>query len=82
VATRRVDCAGQRNLDVARLASPLPVPGAAIYTRQDGIVAWESCRSDDLNCQAIEVGGSHFAACRNPDVFRAVAQRLSERLIQ
>jgi pimeloyl-ACP methyl ester carboxylesterase len=66
-------------IDVARLASPLPVPAAAIYTRQDGIVAWESCRSDDLNCQAIEVGGSHFAVCRNPDVFRAVARRLSDR---
>jgi pimeloyl-ACP methyl ester carboxylesterase len=64
-------------IDVARLASPLPVPAAAIYTRQDGIVAWESCRSDGLNCQAIEVGGSHFAVSRNPDVLRAVAQQLS-----
>jgi pimeloyl-ACP methyl ester carboxylesterase len=67
-------------MDIARLASPLPVPAAAIYTRQDGIVAWESCRSDDLDCQAIEVDGSHFAVCRNPDVFRAVARRLSDRL--
>jgi pimeloyl-ACP methyl ester carboxylesterase len=66
-------------IDVARLALPLPVPAAAIYTRQDGIVAWESCRSDDLNCQAIEVAGSHFAVCRNPDVFRAVAQQLGDR---
>jgi pimeloyl-ACP methyl ester carboxylesterase len=65
-------------IDLARLASPLPVPAAAIYTRQDGIVAWESCRNDDRNCQAIEVEGSHFAVCRNPDVFRAVAQRLSD----
>jgi pimeloyl-ACP methyl ester carboxylesterase len=69
-------------IDVARLASPLPVPAAAIYTCQDGIVAWESCRSDDLNCQAIEVAGSHFAACRNPDVFRAVAQQLGDRPTQ
>jgi pimeloyl-ACP methyl ester carboxylesterase len=64
-------------IDVERLASPLPVPAAAIYTREDGIVAWESCRSDDADCTAIEVGGSHFAACRNPDVFRAVVQQLS-----
>jgi hypothetical protein len=63
-------------IDVARLASPLPVPAAAIYTREDGIVAWESCRSDDCDCPAIEVGGSHFAVCRNPDVFRAVVQQL------
>jgi hypothetical protein len=66
-------------IDVARLGRPLPVPSTAIYTRQDGVVAWESCRSDDdLNCVAIEVGGSHIAACRNPDVFRAVARRLGE----
>lgn len=65
-------------IDVARLASPLPVPGAAIYTREDGVVAWESCRIDDLNCPAIEVEGSHFAISRNPDAFRAVARRLSD----
>jgi pimeloyl-ACP methyl ester carboxylesterase len=66
-------------IDVARLAAPLPVPAAAIYSRQDGIVAWESCRTDDADCAAIEVAGSHFAACRNPDVFRAVALRLGDR---
>jgi pimeloyl-ACP methyl ester carboxylesterase len=64
-------------IDVARLASPLAMPSVAIYTRQDGIVAWESCRNDD--CTAIEVEGTHFATCRNPDVFRAVAQQLSEQ---
>ena len=69
-------------IDVARLASPLPVPATAIYTRDDGIVAWESCRTDDVNCETIEVDGTHFAACRNPKVFRAVAQRLSEHSVQ
>jgi hypothetical protein len=54
------------------------VPATAIYTREDGIVAWESChRADEVNCETIEVDGTHFAACRNPKVFRAVAQRLS-----
>jgi pimeloyl-ACP methyl ester carboxylesterase len=65
-------------IDVARLATPLPVPAAAIYTRDDGIVAWESCRSDDLDGPAIEVAGSHFAVCNNPDMLRAVARRLGE----
>ena len=69
-------------LDVARLASPLPVPATAIYTREDGIVAWESCRTDEVNCETIEVDGTHFAACRNPKVFRAVAQGLSEHSTQ
>ena len=66
-------------IDLARLASPLPVPAAAIYSREDGVVAWESCRCDDVNCQAIEVDGTHCAACRNPRVFCAVAERLGER---
>jgi len=65
-------------IDVARLATPLPVPAAAIYTREDGIVAWESCRSGDG--PAVEVAGSHFAVWRNPDVLRAVARRLGQQL--
>jgi pimeloyl-ACP methyl ester carboxylesterase len=69
-------------IDVARLASPLPVPATAIYSRQDGVVAWESCRNDDANCLAIEVKGTHFGACRNPEVFRAVARRLGDRAIK
>jgi pimeloyl-ACP methyl ester carboxylesterase len=69
-------------IDVARLASPLPVPATAIYSRQDGVVAWESCRSEDENCLAIEVKGTHFGACRNPDVFRAVARRLGDRSVR
>ncbi len=67
-------------IDVARLAAPLPVPSAAIYSRDDGIVAWESCRSDDKDCQAIEINCMHFEAPRNPQVLRAVAQRLSQQL--
>jgi pimeloyl-ACP methyl ester carboxylesterase len=69
-------------IDVARLASPLPMPATAIYSRQDGVVAWESCRSEDTNCLAIEVAGTHFGACRNPDVFRTVARRLADPLIK
>ena len=67
-------------IDVARLATPLPVPATAIYTRQDGVVAWESCCSDEHGCQSVEVESSHFAVCRNPDMLRAVARRLGEQL--
>jgi hypothetical protein len=28
----------------APFAAPLPVPSTAIYSRTDGIVAWQSCR--------------------------------------
>jgi len=64
-------------LDVARLATPLPVPSTAIFTRDDGIVAWQSCRRDERGCESIEVGGPHLSICRNPDVLRAVAEKLS-----
>jgi len=63
-------------LDVARLATPLPVPSTAIFTRDDGIVAWQSCRRDDARCESVEVGGPHLSLGRNPDVLRAVAARL------
>src|SRR5262249_44726444 len=63
-------------LDVARLATPLPVPSTAIFTRDDGVVAWQSCRRDDARCESVEVGGPHLSLGRNPDVLRAVAARL------
>jgi pimeloyl-ACP methyl ester carboxylesterase len=65
-------------VDVARLSTPLPVPAAAIYSRQDGIVAWESCLSDDA--PAVEVAGSHFRVYRDADTLRAVARQLGEQL--
>jgi pimeloyl-ACP methyl ester carboxylesterase len=66
------------DVDLERLASPLPVPSAAIYSRQDGIVAWESCCGDEANCASVEVAATHFTACRDAEVLRAVAQRLGE----
>ena len=64
-------------IDVARLAAPLAVPSCAIFSREDGTVAWESCRSRDPNCLNIEASGPHSSIQRNPDVLRAVALRLA-----
>ena len=63
-------------IDVPRLAEPLPIPSCAIFTRDDGTVAWESCRSADPNCLNIEASGPHSSIQRNPEVLRAVAMRL------
>jgi pimeloyl-ACP methyl ester carboxylesterase len=63
-------------IDVARLAVPLPVPSCAIFSRDDGTVAWETCRSADPNCLNIEASGPHSSIQRNPHVLRAVAMRL------
>lgn len=63
-------------IDIDRLASPLPVPAVAIFSREDGLVAWESCRRDEANCSCVEVTGPHLTICRSPDVLRAVAAAL------
>jgi len=67
-----------REVDIARLATPLPVPATAVYTREDGLVAWETCRTEEPNGVAFEVPGKHVTICRNPATLRIVAQRLAE----
>lgn len=66
-----------REIDLARVAAPLPIPSTAIFTRDDGIVAWESCRTEEPQGVSIEVRGPHITICRNPDVLRTVAERLA-----
>jgi pimeloyl-ACP methyl ester carboxylesterase len=63
-------------IDIDRLALPLPMSSTAIFTRDDGLVAWESCRRDEQNSRTVEVAGPHLTICRNPDVLRAVATSL------
>ncbi|NYH93741.1 esterase/lipase family protein [Novosphingobium marinum] len=57
---------------------PLKVPSTAIYSKTDGITAWENCISetDDIT-ENIEVWSSHFGFVANPAVFYAVADRLA-----
>jgi pimeloyl-ACP methyl ester carboxylesterase len=62
---------------IERLAQPLPVPSTAFFTRGDGVVAWESCRSDDHDCMNIEVDGHHMTICRNPVVLKHLVERLA-----
>lgn len=65
------------DLDVARLRRPLPVPAMALYTREDGIVAWQSCVGDEPGDGAADVGGAHVTICRNPAALALVARRLA-----
>ncbi|TSD99192.1 alpha/beta hydrolase [Skermania sp. ID1734] len=59
---------------------PLPVPATSIYSRLDGIVAWQACLdiSSDT-AENIEVWGSHFGFGHHPAVLYAVADRLAQR---
>lgn len=74
VAHRYVD-----GFDFQRLQRPLPMPSLAIYTREDGIVSWESCVSDEPLGANVEVSGRHMVICQYPQVIRAVSEWLAQR---
>lgn len=57
-----------------------PVPTTSIYSRTDGVVAWQACiqtggRHDTEN---VEVQGSHCGLGWNLEVLEVVADRLSQ----
>lgn len=57
---------------------PIEVPATAIYSRSDGITAWENCCGlEGPQTENIEVVASHFGFVANPAVFWAVADRLA-----
>src|SRR5271165_213214 len=64
-------------LDPARLQLPLPVPTTIIYTRDDGIVASESCRIDATGQDAIELTGPHLTLASTPAALTAIVRRLA-----
>ena len=56
-----------------------PVPSTAIYSKSDGIVAWQSCiEPASATTDNIEVPGSHCGLGVNPVVLYAVADRLAQ----
>lgn len=65
---------------VLRVRRSLPVPATAIYSRTDGIVAWETCVEEDacdIN-ENIEVFGSHSGLGFNVQVLCVIAERLAQ----
>lgn len=59
-----------------------PVPTTSIYSRSDGVVAWQCCVQADAECTArtenIEVEGSHTGMAVHPLVLHAIADRLAQ----
>lgn len=57
--------------------TPPPVPCVAIYSKSDGIVAWQ-CSMEEAapNTECAEVRGSHFGLVVNRQVLRVIAERL------
>jgi len=67
--------------DLAEINRPPPdvIPVTAIYTRDDGIVAWESClEQPGPRRETIEVRGTHSMLPSNPQVMGLVADRLAQ----
>lgn len=63
-----------------RLRTAPPVPTTAVYSRTDGVVAWQSCAVESTTrCQGIEVNdASHLGLVAHPKVFAIVADRLGQ----
>jgi pimeloyl-ACP methyl ester carboxylesterase len=60
-------------------APPPPVPTTAIYTRSDGIVAWQRCReADGPQTDNLEIVGSHCGLGVHPLALYAIADRLAQ----
>ena len=62
-----------------RLQAPLPVPVTAIYSRSDGIPAWQSCAVEpSAYSENIEVESSHLGIAHHPVVLLTIADRLAQ----
>lgn len=62
----------------ARYNNPLLVPVTAIYSRADGVVAWEACIDHLSNCvEHVEVNTSHLGLGISAEVFGIIAKRLA-----
>lgn len=61
------------------LAEPPPVPTTAIFSRTDGIVAWQNCvEHPGPQTENIEVRSSHIGMGLHPAALYAVADRLAQ----
>lgn len=62
------------------MAEPPPVPTTALYTRGDGVVAWQGTVeiSEREDVENIHVGGAHLGLGFNARALLAIADRLSQ----
>jgi hypothetical protein len=61
----------------ARNKVPIQVPITAIYSKSDGVVAWQACVDDfNPNVTHFIVGGSHSGLGFNAEAYRIVAKAL------
>jgi pimeloyl-ACP methyl ester carboxylesterase len=64
---------------LAQRAAPLLVPTTCIYSRTDGIVAWECCMSEPApQTENIEVHATHLGYGHELETLRVIADRLAQ----
>ena len=57
---------------------PIRVPITAIYTRADGVVAWQACiDGTNPDVEHVEVRATHTGLTLSPEVLRMIAHRLA-----
>jgi pimeloyl-ACP methyl ester carboxylesterase len=60
-------------------ADPMPVPATSVYSRYDGMVAWQTClETPSSQAENIAVRSSHFGYGHHPAVVWAIADRLAQ----
>jgi len=65
---------------LARVREAPPVPTTSIYSRSDGVVAWQCCfQEPGPLAENIELTASHVGMGLNPAAWYAMADRLSQR---
>ena len=66
--------------EFARVRGTPPVPTTSVFSRSDGIVAWQCCLQEKAaRAESIEVPASHIGLGANPATWFAVADRLAQR---
>lgn len=74
----RHDGSGTDWAEFQRRREPPPVPCTAIYSRRDGVVAWQCAMEEAApNTCNIQVSASHLGLGFNPRVMRVLANRLA-----
>ena len=69
----------ERDLLSEQLADAPPVPTTSIFSRSDGICAWQACLNEPgPQAENIEVYGSHLGLGHHPSAVYAVADRLAQ----
>jgi pimeloyl-ACP methyl ester carboxylesterase len=72
--------AGAQRPPLEQTRPPIPVPATSIYSKSDGIVAWQTCIEEPgSQRENVAVASSHLGYGYNASVMWVVADRLAQR---